>query len=263
MSSLPSSLPSSQSFPTRTDSHSPFNIPSTLRQSIFFFSGSFAGAVSLAPGYLLHSSASQPRLLLASFLRANLAPTLLRTGLRFWTFDLVRLNLPASWFDNKAPPAWQVGAIGGAYGGALEVLVASAIWRPKIIPTLQDNTVKSPLLRRGLEWLNATTRPASLQGLRLFMCFGMYNYLSHRGEEGELPPRPFWRCWGMAAVAGAVGGGIVGVFEQRINEQAALQKPRDWMKSGLRHAGKGAAIIGTVIAVQASSCAALLRWTDA
>ncbi|KAF2235209.1 hypothetical protein EV356DRAFT_130923 [Viridothelium virens] len=262
MSSIPTASPLSHSFPTRTNSQSPFNIPSPLRQSIFFLTGSFAGAVSLAPSYLLLSS-PQPRTPFGAFVRTNLAPTLLRTGLRFWVFDLVRLNLPTSWFDKKTPPAWQVGAIGGAYGGALEVLVASAIWRPKTIPTLPENTAKNPVLRRGLEWLNATTRPASLQGLKLFMCFGMYNYLSHRGEQGELPPRSFWRCWGMAAVAGAAGGGIVGVLEQRINEQVAVQKPSDLIKIGLRHAGKGAAIIGTVIAVQATSCATALRWTDA
>ena len=261
MSLTTTELSSTHSFPIRKDSYSPFNIPSPVRQAIFFLSGTLAGCTALPTSFLYSPTSSQPRPAFSSYLRANAAPTLLRTGIRFWVFDLVRLNLPASWFDDaNPPPAWQVGAIGGAYGGAMEVLVANAIWRPKNIPRMENSKVKLPIVRQGLEWLGATTRPASIQGLRLFMCFGTYNYLTHKEGHNEQPLRHFWRNWGMAMIAGALGETAVGMVEQKVNKQVMLKKPTDWIRAGIRHAGRGATIIGTVIAIQTTSSTAALRW---
>lgn len=83
------------------------------------------------------------------------------------------------------------------------------------------------------------------QSLRLFWCFGTYNFLASTFSE-RLPPKPFPLCWCMGATAGALGNGIV----------AALEGARGralWLGA----VPKGAVTIGTVISVQATSCAAL------
>jgi len=90
-------------------------------------------------------------------------------------------------------------------------------------------------------------RAAGSQALKLFLCFGTYTFLSTSLSE-ELPPKPFPICWAMGAVAGGVGSGIVGALV-------------DGARGRMLWTGvvpRGAVMIGTVISVQVTSCAAIL-----
>lgn len=155
---------------------------------------------------------------------AAASPPVLRVGVRFWTFDQTRHVL--------APlnlPVWLAGGLGGAAGGFNEVLLHSL---------LQSRKLPSAM----------TLAP---QTLRLFFCFGTYTFLSTNFSE-TLPPKPFWYCWMLGATAGATGSAIV----------AALEGTRGKALWGSA-VPRGAAVIGTVIAVQVTSCAKLLEAVDA
>ena len=69
----------------------------------------------------------------------------------------------------------------------------------------------------------------------------------------EFPPRPFPFCWGLGAVAGAVGTGVGTLVESR---------GRVGARQLLRATGAGAAVVGTVISVQVTCCAELMRWSE-
>ncbi|KAI5240865.1 hypothetical protein E4T42_08249 [Aureobasidium subglaciale] len=147
-------------------------------------------------------------------------PLVLRAGIRFWTFDQTRHLL--------APlhlPVWLIGGLGGAAGGFNEVLLHSLVQSRKLP--------------------SATALGA--QTLRLFLCFGTFTYLSTSFSD-TLPPKPFWKCWLMGATAGATGSAIV----------AALEGTRGTALWG-RAIPRGAATIGTVIAVHVTSCAKLIE----
>lgn len=150
-------------------------------------------------------------------------PPVLRAGIRFWTFDQTRHIL--------APfhlPVWLTGGLGGAAGGFNEVLMHSLV-QSRSLPA-------------------ATALGA--QTLRLFFCFGTYTFLSTTFSD-TLPPKPFWKCWIMGATAGATGSAVV----------AALEGARG--KALWGHAvPRGAATIGTVIAVHVTTCAKLLDTVD-
>ncbi|KAI5195282.1 hypothetical protein E4T38_09154 [Aureobasidium subglaciale] len=142
-------------------------------------------------------------------------PLVLRAGIRFWTFDQTRHLL--------APlhlPVWLIGGLGGAAGGFNEVLLHSLVQSRKLP--------------------SATALGA--QTLRLFLCFGTFTYLSTSFSD-TLPPKPFWKCWLMGATAGATGSAIV----------AALEGTSGTALWG-RAIPRGAATIGTVIAVHVTSC---------
>ena len=151
-------------------------------------------------------------------------PPVLRAGVRFWTFDQTRHIL--------APfhlPVSLVGGLGGAAGGFNEVLLHSLLQSRKL----------------------PAAAALGAQTLRLFLCFGTFTFLSTTFSD-TLPPKPFWKCWMMGATAGATGSAVV----------AALEGARGRALWG--HAiPRGAAIIGTVIAVHVTSCAALLEKVDA
>ncbi|KER00120.1 hypothetical protein AUEXF2481DRAFT_118127 [Aureobasidium subglaciale EXF-2481] len=151
-------------------------------------------------------------------------PLVLRAGIRFWTFDQTRHLL--------APlhlPVWLIGGLGGAAGGFNEVLLHSLVQSRKLP--------------------SATALGA--QTLRLFLCFGTFTYLSTSFSD-TLPPKPFWKCWLMGATAGATGSAIV----------AALEGTSGTALWG-RAIPRGAATIGTVIAVHVTSCAKLIEVVDA
>jgi len=146
-------------------------------------------------------------------------PPVLRAGVRFWTFDQTRHLL--------APfhlPVSLTGGLGGAAGGFNEVLLHSLVQSRKL----------------------PAAAALGAQTLRLFLCFGTFTFLSTTLSD-TLPPKPFWKCWLMGATAGATGSAVVAALE------GARGKPL-W-----GHAiPRGAATIGTVIAVHVTSCAALL-----
>lgn len=155
-----------------------------------------------------------------------------RAAARFWTFDHVKTQLTphASRAPGKDRPASHInaliGGISGAGGGLAEILYESLVFRRRL-PSLG---------------------PLANQSSKLFFCFGTYTFLSSSLNE-ELPPKPFWWCWIMGAAAGATGSGILGAVD------------------GLRGRGllagtiKGGLTIGTVIAVQVTSCAGVLAWS--
>lgn len=152
-------------------------------------------------------------------LRYLAPPIIYRAGVRFWSFDLAK-----SQFEHTSTPTWLRGGISGAVGGFVEVLAQSVIQRKTPDPTaVGDQTAK------------------------LFLCFGAYTYLSKTLSPEQSPPKPFWYCWTLGAAAGGAGSAVM----------STIHRARS--KALLGNSFKGACIIGTVIAVQVTSCADVLE----
>lgn len=145
-----------------------------------------------------------------------------RAGVRFWIFDITKRQLP------DTLPVWIKGGIGGASGGFAEVCAQSLV------------------KRSGLQ-----AAVLGSQSLKLFFCFGTYTYLSTTLSPDRLPPSPFWWCWMIGATAGGLGSTIVARLE-------GVKGRELWTRA----LPKGALTIGTVIAVQVTSCAGLLRHVE-
>jgi hypothetical protein len=196
-------------------------LPSVPRQATFLVTGALAGAASL-PVETAFLSLAQQHDYAASIkhFRSSLGPVLARTGVRFLSFDHVRTY--SSHFLGL--PTVLSGALGGAAGGLNEVMLHSLV-----------STRRLPPLEAALS-----------QSGKLFFCFGTYTFLS-TSLSRELPPRPFWKCWLMGATAGCVGSAIMAAVEGA--------RGRSLMMASLR----GTLVIGTVISVQVTTCAAGLR----
>jgi hypothetical protein len=193
-------------------------VPSLSRQTTFFLTGALAGAASLpVDAAFLPLSQRSGRVSGIGHMRSNLGQILARTGIRFFSFDHVRTY--SSHYLRL--PTTLCGALGGAVGGLNEVILHSLISNRRL-PPLQ---------------------PALSQSGKLFFCFGTYTYLSTTLSR-ELPPRPFWKCWLMGATAGFVGSTITAAFEGARYRALLLA------------AARGSLVIGTVISVQVTSCAA-------
>ncbi|GAB7348022.1 hypothetical protein MBLNU459_g6062t1 [Dothideomycetes sp. NU459] len=203
--------------PSQTAPRASSQVPSLPRQACYFATGSLAGAVALLPDLAWTSLVLKTPTSVLPFFRTHAPAVLFRAGTRFWTFDHVRSRLSSS-----PLPVWVVNALGGASGGFSEVLFHSLLQR-----------------RRPSAWALGS------QSLRLFCCFGTYTFLSTTLSE-QLPPKPFPWCWCMGAVAGALGNTIAGAVD-------GVRGRALWLGA----APKGALTIGTVISVQATSCAAL------
>jgi len=199
-------------------------LPSLPRQITFFATGVLAGAASL-PVETAFLSLAQKQDYASSIrhLRSSFAPVLARTGVRFLSFDHVRTY--SSHFLRL--PTVLCGALGGAAGGFNEVILHSLVSNRRFPPL----------------------EAAASQSGKLFLCFGTYTYLSTTLSHG-LPPRPFWKCWLMGATAGSVGSAITAAVEGT--------RGRSLMMATLR----GSLVIGTVISVQVTACAAGLRALD-
>lgn len=197
-------------------------MPSAPRQSVFFLTGVLAGAASLpVEGTFLSLLTGQPTYKTGLQHIKTHAPAVLgRTGIRFLSFDHIRTY--SSQFLHL--PTTLCGALGGAAGGLNEVVLHSLA------------------STRRLPTLNA----AVSQSGKLFLCFGSYTYLSTTLSPEQLPPKPFWKCWLMGAMAGCVGSGIT----------AAVEGAR--RKALLMATVRGTLVVGTVISVQVSSCGAVL-----
>lgn len=196
-------------------------LPSASRQVTFFATGILAGAASL-PVETAFLSLAQNHDYTASIkhIRTNFAPVLARTGIRFLSFDHVRTY--SSHFLQL--PTVLCGALGGAAGGLNEVILHSLVSSRRLPPL---------------------TAALSQSG-KLFVCFGTYTSLSTNLSR-ELPPKPFWKCWLMGATAGCVGSAITAAVEGA--------RGRSLMLATMR----GTLVIGTVISVQVTTCAAGLR----
>lgn len=196
--------------------------PPPSSQLSYLLTGALAGFSTLPIEYTWQRFSS-PKL--ASSLRLvlrNAPPTIYRGAIRFYTFDLTRHNLS----HHLSLPVSLTGALSGAAGGFAEVCAQSLV------------------NRHVLRAANLATQSA-----RLFLCFGSYTYLSTSLSPEQLPPKPFWKCWLMGAAAGGLGSGIVARLEEvKMGTLWRVAVPR------------GAVTIGTVIAVQVSSCAELSQW---
>lgn len=102
-------------------------------------------------------------------------------------------------------------------------------------------------------------RTLAEQSARLTLCFGAYTALANGWKERkqekeqvhvELPAKPFWKCWGMGAAAGAFGSAVMWCVKEGVPDGS-----RRWKMLGAA-TGKGALVVGTVISVQVTSC----RW---
>lgn len=144
-----------------------------------------------------------------------------RGGVRFWAFDLARYRVERL----PVPVAIKVG-LSGAAGGLAEICAQS-------------------LLNNKLPAIASLTN----QSAKLFCCFGTYTFLSTTLSPEHLPPKPFWYCWLIGATAGGFGSGIIARSEGVTG--SAL-----WRTA----VPKGALTIGTVIAVQVTTCAAFLPY---
>ena len=153
-----------------------------------------------------------------------------RGAVRFGVFERTKVLLQKD-PTTAALPVWVKGALAGASGGFFE----------NIIQVVGD---------RRLPAAKAVAASTS----RTFFGFGTFTYLwasefaSHQPREtlNTEPPRPFWRCWSYAGVAGAVASTIVSGAEGFRGRALALAIPR------------GTLMMGTVISVQVTLCAELL-----
>ena len=201
------------------------NVPSSIRggriptfasQATFFVTGCLAGAstIPIERVWPLPNPLSAP-----SAFRATAGPPIYRGGIRFWVFDLTRYRA-----EPLPVPVAVKGGVSGAVGGFAEVLAQAVAQRRR-----------------------PSARSLANQTAKLFFCFGTYTYLSTTLSPEQQPPKPFWKCWLMGAVAGGLGNGIVAGVE-------GVRGSALWRSA----IPKGAVIIGTVIAVQVTSCAAML-----
>ncbi|MCJ1292849.1 hypothetical protein MMC34_004402 [Xylographa carneopallida] len=206
----------------------PYLVPLPLpkRQLTYFSTGALAGACALSVELGWQRLASSTPQTTISFLRAHGLAVIGRAGVRFWVFDIVKSQLQTT-ESYSTLPLWTIGAVSGAAGGLAEICAQSIFHR------------RLPL--------QATL---ASQSSRLFLCFGSYTFLSTTFSD-ETPPSPFWYCWALGAMAGAIGSGIVARVE------GVRGRPL-WRGA----VPKGALAIGTVIAVQVTSCAAVLKTID-
>ncbi|MCJ1405910.1 hypothetical protein MMC11_009141 [Xylographa trunciseda] len=201
------------------------SLPSLERQLTYLSTGALAGACTLGVELGWQRLASSTPRANMSFLQANGPTTIGRAGVRFWVFDITKSQMQAARTFSHLP-SWTIGGLSGAAGGLAEICAESLFHRR--LPTLAA---------------------LASQGSKLFLCFGTYTFLSTTFSD-ELPPRPFWYCWTMGATAGAIGSGIVARVEGVTGRQL-------WRGA----VPKGALAIGTVIAVQVTSCAEGLKMT--
>ena len=192
-------------------------VPTPSSQLIFFLTGALAGATTLPIENiwqrLIHKAPGNLPLLAWN--------PIYRSAFRFWTFDLVRYRV-----ERYPIPVAIKGGISGAAGGLAEICAQS-------------------LFRRKLPSVVSLTS----QSAKLFCCFGIYTHLSTTLSPQQLPPKPFWYCWLMGAVAGGVGSGLVARAE-------GVTGSTLWKAT----VPKGALTIGMVIAVQVTTCAATLPY---
>ena len=190
-------------------------VPLPSSQLTFFLTGALAGATTVPVQSiwqrLIHKAPGNLPLLAWN--------PIYRSAFRFWAFDLARYRV-----ERYPIPVAIKGGISGAAGGLAEICVQS-LFRNKL-PTIVSLTSQSA---------------------KLFCCFGTYTFLSTTLSPQQLPPKPFWYCWLMGAVAGGLGSGIVARAE-------GVTGPALWRAA----VPKGALTIGTVIAVQVTICAASL-----
>ena len=191
-------------------------LPTPASQATFLLTGCLAGA-STIPIELVWPR--QNRLSAPLVFGATARALICRGGIRFWVFDLARYRV-----EPFQVPVAVKGGVSGAFGGFVEVLAQAVVQRSR-----------------------PSARSLASQTAKLFFCFGTYTYLSTTLSPGQQPPKPFWKCWLMGAVAGAFGSGIVAGAE-------GVRGNTLW-KSAIP---KGAITIGTVIAVQVTSCAAMI-----
>ena len=144
-----------------------------------------------------------------------------RSGVRFWAFDLARYRL-----ERLPIPVAIKGGLSGAVGGFAEICTQS-------------------LFRKTLPTVTSLMN----QSAKLFCCFGTYTLLSTTLSPEHLPLKPFWYCWLMGATAGGLGSGIIA--------RTAGVTGSDLWRAAIP---KGALTIGTVIAVQVTTCAVFLPY---
>jgi len=208
------------------------NFPSAQRQFVFASTGALAGAATL-PIEILWSKAQAGQ---ALGLRSHLPPastsitTIYRAAVRFWIFDIVRSQLNQRLPESRESPSARsalIGGLSGASGGFAEVLFASLTNRRPTLPSLFA---------------------LANQSSKLLFCFGSYTYIStSQSSTYGIPPKPFPVAWIMGATAGAFGSTLLAAVEGVRKTPLAI--------AGLR----GALIVGTVISVQVSSSAGILK----
>ena len=191
-------------------------IPTPASQATFLLTGCLAGASTIP----IERVWPRPNPLSAPPVFGAAARSLIyRGGIRFWVFDITRYQV-----EPLQVPVAAKGGVSGAVGGFAEVLAQAAVQRSR-----------------------PSVRSLANQTAKLFFCFGTYTYLSTTLSPGQQPPKPFWKCWLMGAVAGGFGSGIVAGAE-------GIKGNALWRSV----IPKGAVTIGTVIAVQVTSCAAMI-----
>jgi hypothetical protein len=186
-----------------------------------------------------------------------------------------------------------VGGAAGAVGGFMEVFVEYFVQNLRSGGFKQQKGILGSAISGssdssggGNQVMAAIPKAALVeQSAKLFLCFGSYTYLASlwaereakarekrslmtgkREEEVELPPTPFWKCWGYGALAGGFGSGLIWTAKEGIDGGKWYKDGKRgggiaggrWFKALGGSMGKGALIIGTVISVQVTSCRMLL-----
>ena len=194
-------------------------LPYLSRQATYATTGAFAGACTVPIEIAWQAFSSQKPQSTSSLARHISPPLIYRAGVRFWVFDLTKSQL-----NHFSIPIWIKGGLSGAAGGFAEICAQSLIRR------------RSP-----------TVANLAGQSAKLFLCFGTYTYLSTTFSDNS-PPKPFWYCWILGAGAGGFGSTMSARLEG-VKGTALLKGPLP----------KGMTVVGTVIAVQVTSCANALQ----
>lgn len=195
--------------------------PSYTRQAVYGLTGAIAGSCTVPIEAFWQRYLASQQLSIRIFLQRSAGPTIYRAAVRFWVFDITKQQI-----QSQSIPTWVQGGLSGAAGGFAELSTHS-------------------LIRRSFPSVASLTNHSN----KLFICFGVYTYLSTTLSPDRLPPRPFWYCWLMGAAAGGLGSGLIAATADGIRGKLLWK----------RVIPKGALTIGTVIAVQVTSCSSMLQ----
>ncbi|KAJ7665290.1 hypothetical protein DFH06DRAFT_1127623 [Mycena polygramma] len=167
-----------QGSPHRVSNGTLISAPPILRQSIFASTGALAALSTHFALRTLYRSTPQPAL----------RSSTLGSAVRFWVFDLARLQCEQSGVKD---PALR-GALSGSLGGVVEMVLLRGM----------------QLSRTGGQ-ATSLIRPVAEHGALLFVAFGTYSFLASRYSPDAHPPRPLPLVFVFGAAAGAVSAGFM------------------------------------------------------
>ncbi|KAJ6486164.1 hypothetical protein C8R47DRAFT_531057 [Mycena vitilis] len=191
-----------QGTPHRVSNANLISATPVLRQSIFASTGALAALSTHLALRTLYRSTPQPALRYST----------LGSAVRFWVFDLARLQCEHSGVKD---PALR-GALSGSLGGVVEMAL-----------------LRSIQLSRTGGAATALVRPVADHGALLFVAFGTYSFLASRYSPDAHPPRPLPLVFVFGAAAGAVSAGVMSLCKTASLRAAIKAVPMGAVRVGM------------------------------